>query len=1273
MNDDSLTPEKPNTDAEERKPSPDSEQSKAGAELGLSDRMPAELLAGSSAGTIEEAGTEEQIPALPYPVVGFGASAGGLQAFRQVLENLDPNTGMTFVLVMHLAPDQKSFLSEILERETRMPVSPAENGERPEPNRIYVVLPNQLLTLQNGFFKIEPRPEGDRFPKTIDRFFYSLASDQKNHAIGVVLSGADGDGALGLKAIKAEGGIALVQSPESATHTGMPRSSIAADHVDLVIRPAEIAFELARLGKQFARPAIRLLDKGEISAADEASYQKILQLLKSMSGLDLRQYKQETIQRRLARRMLLLRMDELAEYLHFLQLRPDELKALQEDVLINVTRFFRDSAIWDSLRTNVLPQLLQERPPERQIRIWSAGCSTGEEAYSLAISILEYLSQNGIDSPVQVFGTDASERSIETARTAVYPETITSDISPERLRKYFVKVDRGYQVSKRVRDCCIFARQNLANDPPFSHIDILSCRNVMIYFNAHLQRQVMLTFHYALEPGGFILLGTSEGLRDYGDVFRPVDRRNKVYAKTGSAQPGQFETARHFSVITGTAVTPRVALAEAESSVWPELELQRAADRIVLARFGPPGLVVDHRMNVLQSRGQIAPFLEITPGAVNWSLLRVVKEVLVAEVRTTLQRAMQENVPASTIARFSDEQTGEQAVQIDVLPITSASSRPRCYLILFQPLPREEAQRTAERIALPQLAEDEKDRMIAHLRQDLTTTRFHLQSLIEERDAHNQELVSANEEIQSANEELQSTNEELETTKEELQSANEELQTVNDELHQRNDVLTQTTNDLSNLLNSVNIPLLMLTSDLHIRQFTPPMQKLLSVRPTDIGRSINEIRLQLSIEDLEPILNDVLETLGTREVEVQDKAGRWYVLRVRPYRTADNKIEGLVVVLFDIDLMRKSQQALTDARDYANAVIESVPIPIVVLNPDCTIRTENSAFRKVADAKAGTLSARTFPDLVTGLWGVSGLDEKLNEAFKAPPGTPFEYEHSSTTTDHRSLIMTGRIVQTDGSLVLLLVVRDITLQRDLELLGTRQQKELRDDLDFSSRALSRTQAELRGLNAYLFKLQEEERERVARELHDDVSQRLSLLELLLNEVRLDEASETNRGKILSARQQIGSLNSDVRQISHRLHPAILKDLGLSAALKSLVTEFGERENMPATYLTQNLPEGWSSETATAIYRIAQEALRNIAKHAGKTHVKVVLCGEEDRLQLKVMDFGIGFDQEAEAASRGLGMISMQERARLAGGTIRVNSQLGEGTTVTVDVPVKQHA
>jgi two-component system CheB/CheR fusion protein len=1215
---------------------------------------------------IQPIDVERQAPALPYLVVAFGSSAGGLQAFRELLENLDPKTGMTFVLVPHLSPDHKSYLTEIIERYTRMPVLEVADGVRPEPNHIYVLLPEQRLTLREGIFRVEKRAVQDRGPMVIDQFFRSLAADQKNHAIGVILSGADSDGALGLRAIKGEGGIALVQSPDTAEQSGMPRHSIAAGSVDLILSPAEIGAELGRLAHHFTRPDVRSLEEAAPAQIDEQSFRRILQLLRTVSGIELRQYKPETIRRRVARRMILLQVETLADYHRFLQMRTDELRNLQEDLLINVTHFFRDPGFWESLRINVLPALFKDRPPDKPIRIWSAGCSTGEEAFSLAITLLEYLSQNGLDTPVQIFGTDASERSIETARTAVYPESVSTEISPERLRRYFLKVERGYQVSKRVRDICIFARQNLSNDPPFSHIDLLSCRNVMIYFNQMLQRQVLLTFHYALESGGYLLLGMSESLRDYGDIFNTIDRKHKIYEKAGLNLPVSYEPA-HNSGLVHRGGFSRSSDAQIDSNIWPELELQRAADRIILTRFGPPGLIVDERLNVLQSRGQTAPFLDLSPGGVSWNLLRVLRDGIANETHSAVQRSIRENLPVTATAVFIDEARGEQSVQIDVMPISS-TVRSRCFLILFQTLLEPTAGADVDQNSLPHLTIDEKDRLIAQLRQEQTSTRFHLQSLVEERDAHNQELVSANEEIQSANEELHSTNEELETTKEELQSANEELQTVNDELQQRNNVLTQTGNDLTNLLNSVNIPLLMLTNDLQIRQFTPPMQRLLNVRPADIGRSIREIRLQLSIENIEPILNDVLDTLGTREREVQDREGRWHLLRVRPYRTAENKIEGLVIVLFDIDQLRRSQEDLMDARDFATSVVEGVPVPIVVLNQDCSIRRVNTAFSDLAELPPKELEGRSLPELLQLLWGIQHLRERLDSLF-ASPGTRLEFEHESQTAHRKTLLITVRVLPTDGERVFLLMMQDITSRREAERRVSEQKAALESEVKVAALTLDRTKEELHGLTSHLFTVQEEEREHVARELHDDISQRLSGIEILLHEIQSDKSTQENAAKLESAKAELQSLNADVRQISHRLHPSILKDLGLSAALKSLVHEFGRRENMPATYVSRDLPESWADSAAIAIYRICQEALRNVAKHAGRTHVKVLLEGLDRTLLFKVMDFGTGFDQESEHPPEGLGLISMKERARLAGGSFEVQSALGEGTTITVKIPV----
>jgi two-component system CheB/CheR fusion protein len=854
------------------------------------------------------------------------------------------------------------------------------------------------------------------------------------------------------------------------------------------------------------------------------------------------------------------------------------------------------------------------------------------------------------------------------ARQAVYPDSLAHELSPERLRRFFVKVDRGYQVSKRVRDTCIFARQNLCNDPPFSHIDILSCRNVMIYFNQVLQRQVMMTFHYALEPGGFMLLGMSEGMREFSDLFSSVDRKYKIYVKTGASLPRMYDLPRTYSV-SQTPATGHSPHLQAESNIWPELELQRAADRIVLARFGPPGLIVDERMNVLQSRGQTGAYLELASGGVSWNLLRVLKDGIATETREAVQQAVRENVPTTTTASIIDESKGEQKIQIDVLPITNAVARPRCFLLLFQPVNEADQPKWKDQLGTSKLTLDEKDRLIGQLRHDLSSTRLHLQSLVEERDARNQELVSANEEIQSGNEELQSTNEELETTKEELQSAVEELQTVNEELQQRNNTLAQTGNDLNNLLNSVSIPVLMLTNDLHIRRFTPTMQKLLSVRDADIGRPITDMRLQLGLEDIAPMLHEVLDTLGTREIEVQDKDGRWYLLRIRPYRTSENKIEGLVVVFLDIDQLRSTQQHALQAHHFASSVVESVPVPIVVVNEHCAIETANTAFRELTRLNAKELDGRSLPDLVNLLWRMEGMGERLGNLLNDAE-VRLDFEHESQGPEKKILLVKGQALTTDGKKVLLLMIDDITVQREAERLVSQQKEALETEMEEATSTLSRTKEQLRGLTNHLFHVQEEERQRVARELHDDVSQRLSFLEMLLSDVSASPIPEESAKKMEAARNELQGLNTDVREMSHRLHPRVLKDLGLAAALRGLIEEFDRREGMPATFSSRNLPESLRDEAATAIYRITQEALRNVAKHAGRTHVKVALQSEDHSLELKVKDFGVGFDLEAADNSEGLGLISMQERARMAGGSLAVDSELGAGTTVTVRLPLE---
>jgi two-component system CheB/CheR fusion protein len=1204
---------------------------------------------------------------LAFNVVGIGASADGIETYIELLEHLPPDTGMAYVAVLHRSPDQKSHLCQILGRHTVMPVEEIENGMGLAMNRVYVAPPGFLLRIDKGVFYLEPP---DSAKRCIDFFFYSLAADQRNRAIAVILSGMDSDGALGMRAIKGEGGITMVQAPESAQYRDMPGSSIYADHVDIVSPPSAIAAQLAQLGRQFRQTNLRLLQDGVAVDGEEQYFVRILAMMRGVSGVDFRLYKQTTVRRRIARRMLLHRIDTLRDYVAFLQGNPGELRDLQEDALINVTRFFRDPEVFEVFKSTVLPRIFEDHDPAQQVRIWVAGCSSGEEVYSFAICLLEHLTGTVIQPPVQIFGTDASELNIQKARAGMFAETISDDVSPERLRRFFTKTDKGFQVAKRVRDLCIFARQNLCHDPPFSRMDVISCRNVLIYFGGELQRQLIPTFHYALRPEGFLILGTSETIREFTDLFSLADRRHKIYWHTGGS------SARALLDALPRSLAPHISTAHPTPAPesWGDIELQRAADRILLARYAPPGVVVNERLEILESRGRVSPFLELRPGAATLELAHMTRENIASQVSAAVRRAITEEVPIQVQGLHVTDGDVRLEATLEVLPIHPVGNRPKCYLVVFAP-PRTRLQREQAAVELsPDMSAEDKDRLISQMRHDLSSTRLYLQSVLEERDAKNQELVSANEEIQSANEELQSTNEELETTKEELQSSNEELHAVNEELQNRNAILTQASNDLSNLLTSVNLPVLMLSNELTIRHFTPSTQRVMNLRVADVGRPFSELRVNLDVDDLTPLFTEVLDTLTAREIEVRDKDGRWYLLRVRPYRTADNKIEGLVVALVDIDQLRRSQQELRSARDFSRSIIQSVPLPLVVVDSELKITATNQAFCILARLSSADLDRRYLPPLARNLWGLDReLQEKLEKLRDTHKvGESFEFEHVISGEPPRFFSIRGCVLQPDGEQYLLATIEDLTTHKEAERLLKAEQVRLASEVELKTQALGRSQDELRALAVSLFNSQEEERRRIARELHDDLSQRLAALEIDSDQAEQNLSSDNSisRESLQRIRSRLAKLSQDVREMSHRLHPSMIEDLGLKPALQALTEEFGHRENMIATFSSQDVPENIPVEVSTVLYRITQEALRNVSKHAGQTHARVSLRGTAEGIQLQVADFGNGFDPSARRI--GLGFVSMGERARQIGATLEVRGALGEGVRVTVNVPFPVH-
>jgi two-component system, chemotaxis family, CheB/CheR fusion protein len=825
-----------------------------------------------------------------FPIVGVGASAGGVQAFAELVRRLPAKPGLAIVFVLH-TERHESALAEVLGRSSKMPVRYVTDGTKIERDHIYVSHPDSHVAVIDGTLRVENRPERMKLP--IDLMLATLAEDQRTRSIAVILSGSDADGALGAKAVKVEGGITFAQD-DTAQFRNMPQAAIAAGAIDFVLPVDEISRELVRVARG------NYMTGSPVARLDDEQMSEIFALLKAAHDVDFAHYKPATIERRVRRRMVVHRIDRLEDYVTLVRSDATEVDHLYGDILIRVTAFFRDPGVFAALQRDILPALMQDRPADSPVRVWVPGCATGEEVYSLAIALLEVVDERSWSCPIQIFGTDISDAAIETARIGLYPPGISADISPERLQRFFTKSAGGYRVKKSVRDCCVFARQNVTKDPPFSRLDLISCRNVLIYLGSVLQRKVMAIFHYALRPSGYLLLGSSESIGTFADLFSTADRKHRVYTKkSGLARvPVEFEA---------TPLHPRDELARNAEHAPGATNVYREADRMLLSRFSPPGVLVNEALDILQFRGRTSPWLEPAPGAASFSLLKMAREGLLSDLRTAVQAARTKEMPVRREGVQVKNDGGMMTVNLEVLPFVGPS-RDRYYLILFENVPEPE-QATSSRQVAKRAAPEAETRHTTRLRRELESTREYLQSIIEEQEAMNEELRSANEEIQSSNEELQSANEELETAKEELQSSNEELTTLNEELENRATELAEVNNDLTNLLASIDIPIVMLDSTLRIRRFNPGAQRVLNLLPGDIGRQMGDMTMTLMVDGFERLILDVIETLEVKEVEVKDRAGRTYMLRVRPYRTIDNRIEGAVLALIDVDQFRKRNNA----------------------------------------------------------------------------------------------------------------------------------------------------------------------------------------------------------------------------------------------------------------------------------------------------------------------------------------------------------------------------
>ncbi len=790
------------------------------------------------------------------PVVGVGASAGGLEALKQLLEAMPTNTGMAFVLLSHLAPEHASAMAPILQRATRMPVVEATDGESVEPDHVYVIPPGQLLSIADGVLELAPRNANAH--QVVDHFLESLADDLRDRAIGVVLSGTARDGTQGLESIKAVGGVTFAQDA-SAQYDGMPRSAIDSGCVDYVLPPDAIASEIAMLALRRDTPANA--DAIDPSLDDAAHLPEILELLLRTTGIDFTGYKSSTLLRRVRRRMILRQSDGIAQYVDSLRQQAAEVAALCDDILIGVTSFFRNPPAFSALAEQVFPTLLQGHSQHDPVRIWAVGCSTGQEAYSLAIELTEAAERAGSPFRIQLFATDLNERAVETARRGVYPKDITEHVSPERLQRFFVETADGYRISKSIRDACVFSRHNLLVDPPFSRIDLVSCRNLLIYLEPSLQRRVIPILHYALRPDGYLWLGGAEALGAYRALFDTLDSKHKIYTKRGGNGRHVARAARRSQQPSAAMLPIATHIPDARAS------LLREGDRLLLNRFAPPAVVISSDLEILQFRGDTGLYLTPAPGQASLSLLKMLREDLLVSVHAAIISAGRSQTTVRTDSLRVKTHAGSTRVAIEVVPISDGAGG---FLVLFEgDAASPDANRTIEHERTEPLADRER----ADLIRELTATREYLQRVIEQQEAANEELQSASEEVQSANEELQSTNEELETSKEEIQSSNEELSIYNDELHSRNADLLRLNADLNNVLDSVHMPMVILGHDLEVRRFTPSASRLFALSGPLSEARLDARAVHFDMPDLSSRLLQVMDSGAPYEREVRDDAG----------------------------------------------------------------------------------------------------------------------------------------------------------------------------------------------------------------------------------------------------------------------------------------------------------------------------------------------------------------------------------------------------------------
>lgn len=1225
----------------------------------------------------ENAETEET-GYTPLPVVGLGASAGGVRALQTFFRHMPADSGNAFVVIMHLSPEHESALPAILQQETEMPVAAVTEPMQLEVNHVYIIPPNQSLALTDGWLRLSERLRSDGQPVAIDLFLRTLAESHGEEAIGVILSGSGSDGASGIARVKERGGLTIAQKPDEAEYDGMPQNAIATGMIDRVLAVA--AMPDAILTYRDSRHEISLPEDAPARDSEAELLREIFALLRVRTGHDFSSYKRSTILRRIGRRMQVHGVTELAAYVRVLREQPGEVQALLRDLLISVTNFFRDREAFAALEQD-LANIFAGKQADDQVRVWVAGCATGEEAYSVAILLAEYAALLERPPEIQVFATDVDSDAIAVAREGVYLPNIAADVAPERLQRFFDEEQGRYRIKKEIRDRVLFAVHNVLHDPPFSRLDLLTCRNLLIYLDRDLQERLLELFHFVLRPDGRLMLGVAESAEVLPNLYTVVDKKWRIYARRSVART----VAALPDIVRRTPEQPRRLVGGGAS---PEREMALGElHQQLLEAYAPPSLIVNDTYDIVHLSERVGRYLMLGGGEPSYNLLRVVHPELRLELRTALFRAVQneQTVETRPVALQIDGQPMRIAMRVH--PVRKPVGARGFLLVMFS----ETSDIANGASSMPEDAQAEP--IVRQLDAELQRMRDELRATSEQYETSTEELKASNEELQAINEELRSTSEELETSKEELQSVNEELTTVNFELKSKVDELSRANSDLQNLMSSTDIGTLFVDRELRIKRYTPRIQELFNLIVSDVNRPLAHLTHRLRYEKLLDDAAQVLNRLAVIEREVQTLDGQWFMVRLGPYRTLDDRIDGVVLTFVDITERKRAEnewrRLLAENQrqsELLRELIDNLPVPVVLFaGPEHRFSLVNGEYARLARSRGpliGRTLAQVWPLAAQTLLPLFDQVYATGEAYSAVD-LPIEIEgrEGVQTAYYNFSLLCWRNAEGEPEGVLFSgydTTERVRSQQEIETLVALRTAEL----EAANKSLQAESAERRNAEAgrlallrRLVTVEEEERKRISRELHDQAGQQLTALLLGLQALK-DESygREQALQKIEQLREIADTLAQSTHQLARQLRPPALDELGLAAAVAGYAEEWSQRTGVAVdANIGVERAGGLSHEAEIVLYRVVQEALMNIAKHAAARRVSLILERRNNHVTAIIEDDGNGFDVEAvmQTPRPGdrLGLLGMQERVGLVDGTLIVESRSGGGTTVFVRIPV----